>query len=341
MLNPDPPPGPLPGPTLGILIRLLHEAALRLQQRGQGPYQRIRTLRGLYYGTSHSLDFERRQSRSRNWGFNLYRQNIAPPDPTPVLGASLVRALKDSAVVRHQDRWMDAGHILAGLEPWTRLGAARLPLLGQGGTGLELGTWLGDLGGAAGLLVLQRLENPMARAVPLLFPKHTYDLRPDLEGDVARYLVARDPIVKDHVSLLKSSQFVSVAHALEDYAQKPESDWADRWRLFARPWGPKRAAPPAHLSRRQDLLAWVRKKIQGFTNWYLLDRLQDAGRMSRATLAEAFRHVEGAAAELSELFLSVLEQGLPPGASMDLPDLPASPPGPPRGLLALGRLAGG
>ena len=253
-----------------------------------------------------------------------------------MLGAALARALKDSAVVWHRDRWVDAGHILVGLEARTRLTVSRLPLWGQGGTGLELGTWLGDLGGAAGLLVLRRLEDPTARAVPLLFSEQTYDLRPNLEGDVAGYLVARNPAVGDRLSKVQASSFVSVARSLEDYAQEP--DWTDRWARFARllnaPLGPRAGS----LLRRQELLARVRRQTLRFAACYLLYRLRHLGRLSRATVFEASRHIEGAATELAELFLAVLEQGLDPTEARDLPDLSASPPRPPGGLLALGTL---
>lgn len=333
-------PPPSAEPSMASLIHLLHEAADRLQRHGLTSHQRIRLLRGLYYGTSHSLDFERRSSWMRTWGFSIYLQSCPPPDPTPMLGTSLVRALKDAAVVWHRDRWLDAGHALVGLEARTRLGPSRLPLWGHGGTGLELSTWLGDLGGAAGLLILQRLEDPTARAVPWLFSKHTYDLRPNLEGDVAGYLVARDPLITDRVSMVKPPDFVSVARALEDYTRRLASDWPDRWGLFIRLLGGRIGPANDRLLDRNDLLARIQTKTRRFTVWYLLYRLKHAKRVSRATLVEASRHVEGAATELSELFLAVLEQGLTPGSTLDLPDLPASPPGPPRGLLAFGSPGG-
>jgi hypothetical protein len=325
-----------PNRTWCRLTGLLHEAADRLQRHGLGPYQRIRALRGLYYGTTHSLDFERRGSRVRNWGFNLYLQARPPADPSPVLGASLARALKDSAVVWHRDRWVDAGHIFVGLEARTRLGAAHLSLWGQGGTGLELGTWLGDLGGAAGLLVLQRLEDPEARAVPLLFSQHAYDLRANLEGDVAAYLVARNPAVEGSLSIIQETRFVSVACAMEDYAREP--DWRQRWDRFAHVLGAEPVPSLSRLQWRQAFLARTRHQILSFASCYLLYRLRHLGRLSRAALAEASRHVEGAAAELSELFLVVLEQGLDSTGLRELPDLPATPPGSPRGLLALAAL---
>ena len=86
MADHTPAPGPTTTRTLASLTLLLHEAAGRLQRQGLGPYQRIRTLRGLYYGTAHSLDFERRGSRLRNWGFNLYLQAAPPADPTRCWG---------------------------------------------------------------------------------------------------------------------------------------------------------------------------------------------------------------------------------------------------------------
>jgi hypothetical protein len=180
--------------------------------------------------------------------------------------------------------------------------------------------------------------------VPLLFSEQTYDLRPNLEGDVAGYLVARNPAAGDRLSRVQAPSFVSVARALEDYAREP--DWADRWARFARLLGAPPGLRAGSLLRRQELLARVRRQTLRFAACYLLYRLRHLGRLSRATLFEASRHVEGAATELAELFLAVLEQGLGqgpeqnlvPAAARDLPDLPASPPRPPGGLLALGTL---
>lgn len=312
--------------TLSNLTLLLHEAADRLRRHGLGPYQRIRILRGLYYGTPHSLDFERRGSRLRNLGFNFYLLASPPSDPTPLVGAPLACALKDSAVVWHQDRWIDAGHILVGMEARTRLGASRLALWGQGGTGLELCTWLGDLGGAAGLLVLQRLEDPSTRAVPMLFSEQTYDLRANLEGDVGGYLVARNPAAVDSVSIQQASRFVSVAQSLEEYALGSKADWANRWALFTRQLGAASEPQTDWQLRRQKLLARVWRQTRKFASHYLLYRLHHLERLSRATWIEALRHLDGAAAELSELFLVVLEQGLDGAPVRELPDVPPSPP---------------
>ena len=247
-------------------IALLRAAGERLIRQGLALPQRLRTLRGLYYGTPFSLDYEKRRSLLRNVGFNCYLQSLPPADPTPWLGAGLVRALKDSSELRDAGRALDLGHVLVGLEARVRRSTRGLTVPTQGGTGLELGTWLGDLGGAAGLLAIARLDAPRTRARDLLFSPRRYDLRLNLEGDLAGYLVARDP-GSPTVSPPRWAGFSTVADALQAYlyGHGPDADWPQRYRLFAGMIGgrgPGRAAaqrrgaagpaqPPGHGLRLQ------------------------------------------------------------------------------------------
>jgi hypothetical protein len=89
------------------VLPLLREAAERLTAAGQDQPTRIRTFRGLYYGTTHCLDFEKRHSGLRNFGFNLYLQAWPPRDPSRILGAALVRSLKEYSEVSHAGRTLD------------------------------------------------------------------------------------------------------------------------------------------------------------------------------------------------------------------------------------------
>ena len=310
------------------LTQLLRLAGQRLRARGLPLSQRLRSLRGLYYGSPYSLDYERRRSRLRNWGFNCYLQSLPPADPTPLLGPDLVRALKDSAVVQDGGRCLDVGHVVIGLEARQRRFTRRWPIPTQGGSGLELATWLGDLGGGAGLLALARLEAPATRARDLLFNPATYDLRPNLEGDLAAYLVAgkgdgaggAPPLGPVH----------TVGDALQDYLER---GWEGRVHRFAPLIGARlaggRLAQPHRLQR--DLQA----KVLRFAGSYALLRLGQQGRLRRAALRQTAAHLSGAATELCEVFVGWLAQGLAGRSQAQaLPDPDPQAPGPAQGLLA-------
>jgi hypothetical protein len=292
------------------LIALLKLAARRLERAGLNFNARLRLLRGIYYGSTHSLDFEKRHSGLRNLGFNLYLRSWPPSDPSPLLGAGLVRALKDSSEVSHAGRAVDIAHILVGMEARSHLSTRRLNLIAQGGTGLELVTWVGDLGGAAGLLAVERMDRPAVGAEELLFSPDTYDLSANLEGDLAGYLVARRRGAADRPTPPDQASFPTVSDALQAYlADSPDaSDWSRRHELFTRMIGG--SVVDGRLQGRAALAEMVFKKTRSFASLYVLYRLKFLGRLSRSTLTEASRHVRGAARELSEIFVHRLEQGV-------------------------------
>lgn len=303
------------------LIGWLRLAVDRLKKHGLDFDARLKMLRGIYYGTTHSLDFERRRSGLRNLGFNLYLRTWPPPDPAPLLGAGLVRALKESAEVAHQGRLLDIGHVFAGLEARSRLFARNLSVIAQGGTGLELATWVGDLGGAAGLLAVGRMDAPRVRAAELLFSRDTYDLSANLEGDLAGYLVARNPKAGHRPSAPDPRTCHTVPDAIQEYVSGISSDWSQRYRLFSQMIGA--SVEDGRIANREILVRTVLEKTAAFASFYLVYRLRSLGRLSRATVHEASRHVRGAAAEMTEIFVGLLEQGLAQGQ-----DGPAKPPDP-------------
>ncbi|HTA17286.1 MAG TPA: hypothetical protein VK786_06035 [bacterium] len=289
-------------------IGWLRLAVDRLKRHGLDFDARLKLLRGIYYGSAHSLDFEKRRSGLRNLGFNLYLRTWPPPDPVPLLGAGLVRALKDSSEVAHQGRLLDIGHVFVGLEARSRLLARNLSVIAQGGTGLELATWVGDLGGAAGLLAVGRMDFPRVRAADMLFSRDTYDLSANLEGDLAGYLVGRDPKAGHRPSAPDPRTCRTVPDAIEGYLSGIPSDWSQRYRLFSQMIGA--SVEEGRIANREILFRTVLKKTAAFASFYLVYRLRSLGRLSRETIHESSRHIRGAAAELSEIFVGLLEQGL-------------------------------
>ncbi len=322
MRRPAPPP-------IHSILPLLGLAARRMMLKGLDFRSRLKVLRGLYYGAQHSLDYEKRRSRLRNLGFNLYLRTSAPPDPAPLIGADLARMLKTNPEVQVGNRALDLGHVLVGLEARSKVLVRRFAFLAQGGTGLELATWVGDLGGAAGLLAVGRMDDPDTRAVELLFSPRTYDLRANLEGALAAYLVARDPTRPDAPSEPRTGPASTLEQALQNYLRGPGSDWSQRYRLFAAMIGGR--PDPRGLSNPLELRQKVFRKTLAFTSLYTVYRLRALGRLDRANLNQAARHVHGAAAELSTLFVNLLDRGIRcrHGEFPRLDDPPPSPAGEP------------
>ncbi|MGH7441536.1 MAG: hypothetical protein ACREKE_02555 [bacterium] len=312
----------------------------RLSAAGLDYPARVKTLRGLYYGSRHSLDYEKCHSVLRNLGFNLYLRGRPSGDPARLLGAELVRRLKDSTEIPHEGSFVDVGHVFVGLEARLSLPARRLNVLGQGGTGLELATWIGDLGGAAGLLAVARMDAPALRALDLLFSPDFYDLTTNLEGDLAGYLVARDPFAGSRLSSPERTICPTVPDALERYLTGWPSDWSQRHLLFVRMIGGD--CHGTHISNRDVLRRKVQAKLTAFASFYLVYRLRHLGRLSGSAVKEAARHVRGASAEIAEIFLGLLEQGLAQGRveALTLPNPEPSPAGPSNALLKVLGLAG-
>jgi hypothetical protein len=328
--------GPVPADVQGA-VGCLHLAAERLVRKGLDYEARVRLFRGIYYGTTHSLDFEKRRSGLRNLGFNLYLGGWPPADPTPVVGADLVRTLKDASEITHAGRRVDLGHIFVGLEARCRRLTRRLNLPAQGGTGLELATWIGDLGGAAGLLAIARMDAPATRARDLLFSPLTYDLSANLEGDIAAYLVARRPGNPVGPTPPDPAAFPTIPDALQHYFLGPNPDWPNRHRLFLRMIGGKVTGD--RILDKDRLTRAVSSKALAFASFYLVYRLRHLRPLSQTGVREAARHVRGSAAELARIFVETLEQGL--AGSSGSPGPCADPdPTPPAAPYLLPRILG-
>jgi hypothetical protein len=149
--------------------------------------QRLHVLTGIYYGTDWSRDFDVEKSTVRNTGFQTFLAKTYGPgdDPRGCLGCGLFLSLKRSG----DAGGVDMGHVLIGMSARMRL-LARVPTFpGTASTGLELTTWVGDLGGAAARLAMDRVKAPRTPA-SRYFVGRDYGATSNLEGDVAAYVVA-------------------------------------------------------------------------------------------------------------------------------------------------------
>src|SRR5579864_7720678 len=112
-----------PATTFRGLVDLLRKAEDALiRKAGQNdPADRACTLRGIYYGTLWSLDYQVESKRSeagaviRNLGFLTYTGGNVPADPRPALGSALFSDLQHSQSIHDGGRSIDIGHALIGL----------------------------------------------------------------------------------------------------------------------------------------------------------------------------------------------------------------------------------
>jgi hypothetical protein len=99
-------------------IELVREVEqILVKNKIEGTTEHIHILRGLYYGTTWSVDFEDRKSTGRNFFFNTYSYSSEPPDPRSMLGLTLFNEMRQCAEVYESptDRF-DFGHCIIGLD---------------------------------------------------------------------------------------------------------------------------------------------------------------------------------------------------------------------------------
>ncbi|MBZ2195384.1 hypothetical protein [Occultella gossypii] len=270
--------GTSPGPggtfararTAAAYVALVREAESRLAAAGVSAIDdRIQVLSGIYYGTDWSLDYEVEASQTRNLAFQAYTTRAGPgADPRPVLGTSLYTAIKESQDVRHPALGtIDAGHLIIGLnarQSWTSR-SVNVPT--QGATGLEITTWVGDLGGATGQLARRRLRVPSTPASRYFSGRRGTDYGADsnLEGDVAAYVVGSAPAATGPGQMAVPPGG-GIAETLEVYFTAAGAS-TDRATRFLEMLGGTFTGPT--LTNRGAVEAAMAGKFRDFSRWYM------------------------------------------------------------------------
>lgn len=276
-------------------------------------FDRIKILRGIYYGTSWSMDFLKEKSEERNSGFDVYTASTTrPKNPTAILGKSLFNALKNSPEVRNGKRSIDFGHLIIGLEARSKYASREVNLPLQGGAGLETSTWLGDIGGGAGMLAMRRVNNPNIRAKTLVFNAsgHDYGAKVNLEGDIAAYIAAYDKSETDGPSFPDIKKYGFVSEAIANYLLPQEdkslsNEWNDRVRLFTQMIGGK--IEKGKLTNKKELIRKITQKITDFSGMYAFIRYLSSNKHEEKVYRETSKYVEGASHEVAIIFVDILE----------------------------------
>lgn len=284
------------------LIKLVTEAEKLLVKAGQNdPLTRVTTLRGIYYGTTWSLDYKTEKSKVRSAGFYAFTGGQDPIDPRKILGDKLFTALQKAQDVIDSGVKLDFGHLLIGVDARKREVARTFDIPTMGGTGLEIVTWLGDLGGGAANLALKRLTNPKLSVQHVFNDAGTdYGTASNLEGDIAAYLIALNTPIPNEPFIP-----TSIARELEKYF--PLNDrtlWKKRAFLFLTAMGGK--FQETQLLNQQELVRKLAARIQDFSVYYFIQRYVLGESVDNKKTSVACTILPGIAMEVSATFIRAL-----------------------------------
>lgn len=268
---------------------------------------RINCLRGIYYGADYSLDYQQEKSSARNKGFRVYTTFKIENDARAMLKCgddckgNLFQALYESPeVIESSSRIVDFGHLMIGLDA-RRSYIAKHSNFPFGGSGLENVTWIGDIGGGAGMLALKRVTDPNIRAKKLVFDSlHDYGCSINIEGDIAGYVVGRNEIKWKIISNpLDNMEYIY--EGLKKYFDK--GYWTGRANCFIAMIGGE--FENGELTNREDLLDEIIDSVEGFAQLYIVIRSKDKS-YDKLTLLKSFGYIKSCAKEVAEIFLDGL-----------------------------------
>jgi hypothetical protein len=302
--------------TFAGVVDLIRKAeALLITKAGQSdPVDRASILRGIYYGTEWSLDYKVESKRNvagariRNIGFVTYTGGHLPGDPRPALaGTTLFDDLQKSQSIHDRGRGIDVGHVLIGLETRNSATLRNVPFAGQGGTGLEIVTWLWDLGGGAASLARRRVTAPRT-SVEVVFNNTTsdYGVMDNLEGDAGGYLVGCGS-TPGGASTYGTGK--GVADVLADYLPLTSAvQWGTRASRFATALGG--TVVPTGITNTTSMVSQLTDKLYDFAVWYAATRWVPSGELLGPAATTACMHMRGAAQEVATVFVAALSRGI-------------------------------
>lgn len=311
--------------TFAGVVDLIRKAEALLEKKaGQtDPVDRAITLRGIYYGTLWSLDYKVESKRSvpganiRNLGFLTYTGGNLPVDPrTALAGTTLFDDLQASQSIhdRGTGAGIDIGHVLIGIETRNSWALRNVPFPGQGGTGIEIVTWLGDLGGGAASLARKRVTAPRT-SVEVIFKNSTsdYGVMDNLEGDAGGYLVGCGSSPGGATTYGAGK---GVADILSDYLPLTSAtQWATRASRFAIALGG--TVGSGGITNMPALTKSLADKLYDFAIWYAATRWIPSGELLGPAAQTACMHMRGAAEEVATVFVSTLSKAiLRPGSAI-------------------------
>ena len=249
-----------------------------------------------------------------------------PIDPRQLLGITLFNELRQCAEVYDTptDRF-DFGHCIIGLDCRRSFISRNAAIPGHGGgTGFEVCTWLGDLGGGASMLAMKRAAgNPTQRAIKM-FPKsgHIYGSWVNIEGDAAAYLIASAVGGAEGAKSLDLDPDKRLSTVLEEYLLNTnESNFkTERARHMLLALGCDFDENGA-ITNEMDVRAIVANKIYEFADLYMVQWFYGENKLDIDRALNASKHFLSASIEVTSIFFHMLKN------CMGTPGLPLTPVG--------------
>lgn len=337
------------------VINLVKAAESKLSAAGiSTPKDQIHALRGIYYGTTWSLDFTGdatnpgEASETRNEGFQRFTRpsedpgKTVPKDVRGILDCGLFDALKASQDVPSQNVpspavKVDFGHLIIALDARYDPDMAKevrypyaITSVAMGGTGTELVTWLGDLGGGASKVASARAARGAVSVSEAFSAPSDYGGTINLEGDVAGVVVATSSPTQITAPNIPAGKTLS--EALADYLTPPaaapgaatSSAWQTRAHTFLAMYGGQFDASGT-LTNGPALIGLFAPKIQTFACNYLSSRVKDKHE-TFALAKKAAENITPASEEVAETFVNALADSAKTGDKIEAKRPPAQKP---------------
>jgi hypothetical protein len=300
-------------------VALVREATRRLSAAGiTSLSDQIKILRGLYYGTPWSRDFGAEHSMSRVAGFQIFTLSGTeyPRDPVSILDCGLYNALQRSQDVTTHGVTVDVGHLLIGLDARSATVAGHpvpnAPMVGFGGSGLDVVTWLGDLGGGAASLARDRARSSARRSVSSKFSGVDYGGPSNLEGDIAAYIVGSGGATTVVAPVVPPGS--GLADILDAYLSPSVSggsaDWGARARTFLTMFGGTFSGSGT-LTNEPAMIDDFADQIESFACAYASQRY--VGSMTETQLLATCDHIRSSSREVAETFVHALVDAMSSG----------------------------
>ena len=165
---------------------------------------------------------------------------------------------------------VDTGHLIIGLNARASWPSRSVQVPTQGATGLEITTWVGDLGGATGQLARRRATAPATPASTYFTGTRGTDYGADsnLEGDVGAYVVGSSP-GSTGPGAIAVPPGGGVADALTTYFIAAGAT-TDRATKFLQMVGGTFTGTT--LTNRAAVEALMASKFRDFGRWYMVTR---------------------------------------------------------------------
>jgi hypothetical protein len=297
---------------LVILIRVAED--ILIANGYYAMFDRLKILRGIFYGTTWSMDYDQEKSAIRNAGFDVYTASVSRPvNPIKMLGEELFNAIKQTTEITDGGRQVDVGHLLIGLESRSNFSSREVDIPGQGGTGLEAVTWLGDIGGGVGMTAMKRADGTQSKAKSVVFNAtgHDYGSSVNLEGDIAAYIIARDSSETDDPSYPKMDEYSYISDAIADYLLlkngKTSSEWDKRVKNFAMMIGAEFDVSN-NMTNKDDFIEDMSEKFVAFGDTYAFARLTSHKQLTKEKALNTAKNLKGTSDEVAKIFADMLER---------------------------------